>query len=100
MRWFAVDGGDPVDISRRGPIRRILRALVDRRFMACGEPMSAVEVVEAGWPEAVLTAESGAQRTYVTISRMRAMGLKGVLETVDDGYLINPAYTPVWVERQ
>jgi tetratricopeptide (TPR) repeat protein len=98
-RWFAVDDAEPVDISRRGPIRRILRALVDRRLEAPGETMTSDEIVAAGWPDEVLTAQSASQRLYTTISRMRALGLQDVLETFDGEYLISPVYTPVWVER-
>lgn len=99
MRWFAVDDDEPTDISRRGPFRRILRALVDQRQSAPGEPLNAGELVDAGWPDEVLTPESGSQRLYMTVSRMRSQGLKDVVETIDNGYLIDPNYTPQWVEK-
>ncbi len=99
MRWFAVDDAEPVDISRRGPIRRILRVLVEKRLEAPGETMTSDEILEAGWPGEVLTPQSASQRLYTTISRMRGLGLQDVLETFDGEYLIAPMYTPVWVER-
>ncbi len=99
MRWFAVDDDEPTDISRRGPFRRILRALVEQRQSAPGEPLNAGELVDAGWPDEVLTPESGSQRLYMTVSRMRSQGLKDVVETIDNGYLIDPSYTPKWVEK-
>ncbi|QDG51993.1 hypothetical protein FIV42_14970 [Persicimonas caeni] len=94
-RWFAIDRGEHVDISRRGALRKILAALVDRRFDAPGEPMSVDDVMAAGWPDEVLTPSSGARRVYSTINRMRDLGLDEVLQTVDDGYMIDPAVTPV-----
>ena len=100
MRWFAVGDADPVDISRRGAIRRILRALVEKRLDAPDTPMDVHELLEAGWPDEATVGESGQQRTYMAISRLRGLGLSDVLETVDEGYLISTAYTPVWVDRE
>lgn len=55
--------------------------------------------MEAGWPDEVLTPSSGARRVYSTINRMRDLGLEEVLQTVDDGYMIDLAVTPVKSKR-
>ncbi len=99
LRWFAVDDTEPVDISRRGPIRRILRALIEQRLAHPGEPMSADALLAAGWPDEVLTHQSATQRLHTTMSRMRSLGLQDVVDTIDGAYLIAPMYAPVWVAR-
>ena len=98
LTWFQLGDDEKVDIRRRGAARRILAALAERRVEAPGEALSTQELVDIGWPDEVLVPESGARRIYMTISRMRDMGLEDVLETVDDGYQIDTGVRVVWVE--
>lgn len=94
-RWFSVGGDEPVDLSRRSALRKILAALARLRRARPGEPLSVYDTISAGWPDEVLTPDSGARRVYSTINRMRDLGLQDVLVTVDDGYLIEPSWTVV-----
>ena len=48
-------------------------------------------------PEKYVNYESGVARAYVTVQRLRSLGLKDVLITRDDGYLLDP---DVKVERR
>ncbi|WP_168210724.1 tetratricopeptide repeat protein [Persicimonas caeni] len=89
-RWLEVKGEERVDISRRGALKRILHALVERRLTAPGEPLSLDETLEAGWPGEVIMPEAGARRVYTTINRMRDLGLQDILVTTDDGYMLEP----------
>lgn len=91
--WFELSGNPPVDLRRRGTLRRVLEALVDAATeVAEGEeppPLDVYELFEAGWPDQQeIDAESAAQRVYVTIRALRREGLSGVLITGDDGYYL------------
>lgn len=89
-RWFRLDGAEPVDITRRGALRRILEALVDQRLTAPGEPLGLEEVIEIGWPGETIMPDSGARRVYTTINRLRELGVQDILLTTDDGYMLDP----------
>jgi tetratricopeptide (TPR) repeat protein len=98
LSWFQIDDAARVDIRRRGAARRILGALAHKRVEAPGDAMTTQELVDVGWPDEVLVPESGARRIYMTISRMRDMGLEDVLETIDEGYRIDNDVRVAWVD--
>lgn len=87
-RWFEVAGRAPVNLARRGPIRRILWALA--LAYEEGRALDVNETVEAGWPGEVVSVEQGATRVYTAIRTLRRLGLEGVLLTRDAGYLLDP----------
>lgn len=87
-RWFEVAGRGRVDLARRGPIRRVLWALVEAQPE--GRALDVDEVVEAGWPGEIVGPEQGATRVYTAIRTLRRLGLEGVLLTWDAGYLLDP----------
>jgi predicted ATPase len=86
-------GGDRVDLRRRGPLHRIVRALVDARLHSPGAGLSTERLVQAGWPGQRMAVESGANRVRVAMSTLRRMGLRELLVTRDDGYLLDPQIT-------
>ncbi len=92
-RWFRFGDAEPVDITRRGALRRILHELVDRRLTAPGEPVSLDEVIEFGWPGETIMPDSGARRVYTTINRLRELGVHDIVLTTDDGYMLDPDVT-------
>jgi predicted ATPase len=87
---FTIDGGEPVDLSRRGPLRRVLHALVDARVRAPGNALGVHDILDAGWPGEKVQAEAGANRVYTAIRQLRRMGLEDYLLTRDAGYLLDP----------
>jgi len=89
-RWFRIEG-DPegVDLTRRRALRGVLAGLVDRRVDAPGEPMTLDDVLVSGWPGERMSPESGARRVYVTINRLRKLGLGELLVTTGDGYMLD-----------
>ena len=96
--WFRLEGDDDgVDLTRRRALRGVLRGLVDRRVGAPGEPMSVDDVLESGWPGERMSPESGARRVYVTINRLRKLGLGDLLLTTGDGYMLAPRVDVVTV---
>lgn len=83
-------GRKTVDFTRRRALRGIFEALVRQRRTHPGRPLGVDAVLEAGWPGERMSPESGARRVYVTINRMRKLGLEGVLLTMGDGYMLDP----------
>lgn len=83
-QWFE-QSGERVDLSRRGPMRRILATLV-HEHCGDGRALSLSELVEAGWPDQRLLVASGHNRARVTISELRKLGLRDFLRTTDEGY--------------
>lgn len=94
-RTVRLDGAT-LDFSRRGPLRRVLVALVEARLR--GEALSSSQVQEAGWPSERMFPESAAARVYAAIKRLRALGLGRVLLTRDEGYVLSPEADVDWLE--
>jgi hypothetical protein len=89
-RWVRPPGGAPLDLARRGSLRRVLDALVTRRLEEPGVAWSSIALLEAGWPGDRVLHEPGMMRVYSVIRRLRALGWGDALVTRDDGYLIDP----------
>jgi tetratricopeptide (TPR) repeat protein len=89
-------GGAPQDLSRRGPLRRVLVALVAARLDRPGEALTAAEVLAAGWPGERMFPESGAARVYMAVRRLRTLGLEATLRTSDQGYMLDPRADIAW----
>jgi predicted ATPase len=86
-RWMELPGIERKDLSRRGPLRRILMALADAHGK---DTLDVNQLIEAGWPGEKMHAESGAARVYAAIRTLRKLGLEPWLITRDDGYLLDP----------
>lgn len=91
--------GRAFDLSRRGPLRRVLLALVEARLRAPGAALSTAEVQEAGWPGERMRPESAAARVYMAIRRLRVLGLARALRTCDQGYVLDPRLAVDWLDR-
>jgi predicted ATPase len=89
-RWFAV-GAERVDLTRRGPIRLMLLALVRQRQDRPDVALRQEALLAAGWPGERVQAEAGSKRVRVAVSTLRRLGLETLLVTRDDGYLLDPA---------
>jgi hypothetical protein len=94
--WFRVPGGPIVDLSRWGPLQRLLHRLAERREAAPGEPLSVDALVAAGWPGERVLPKAGATRVYTAIASLRRLGLRDLLVRTDRGYLLRPS---VGIER-
>ncbi len=89
-RSLRLPSGESHDLTRHGPLRRMLWALAVSRIDKPGVAMSTLELVEAGWPGEKMKHEAATLRVYTTVRRLRALGLDAVLMTRDDGYLLDP----------
>ncbi|MDB4933047.1 MAG: uncharacterized protein JWP87_19 [Labilithrix sp.] len=91
-------GSRRIDLSRRGPLRRILIALVERRLSDAGAALTVADMLVVGWPGEKMRAESGAARVYMAIRRLRVLGLEPVLRTSDEGYALDPDVVVAWLD--
>lgn len=87
--WFRLPDGESCSLERRRPLARILLHLARARERAPGAASSWLEVQEAGWPGERMIASAGAHRVRVAISTMRKLGLRDLVKTVEDGYLLD-----------
>lgn len=97
-RSLLLPSGQPHDLTRHGPLRRVLWALAVARSESPGVAKSTLELVDAGWPGEKMKHEAATLRVYTTIRRLRALGLGEALHTRDDGYLLDPE-TAITLEK-
>lgn len=95
--WIAPDarglqapGEDEKDISRRHTLRRLVLAFAEARESRPGEGMSVDALIQAGWPDERILPHAAANRVYVAIATLRKLGLRDVLLSREDGYLLDP----------
>jgi tetratricopeptide (TPR) repeat protein len=89
-RTLTLPSGETHDLSRHGPVRRVLWALALARTEQPGVAASTLDVIEAGWPGEKMQHGAATLRVYTTIRRLRSLGLAGALLTHDEGYLLDP----------
>jgi hypothetical protein len=95
-RWFRA-GSEWHDLRRRGPMRLMIRALADGRS---GEPIDAISLFEASWPDDEFDAVNSVNRVYATLHRLRGLGLEDFIVTTDDGYQLADDVEVVVGERE
>jgi hypothetical protein len=78
-------------------LRRILRALVERRRSDLGATLTVDALLTAGWPKQRFVGSSGIARVYTAVARLRRLGLGEALEHDSIGYRLSPTVT---VERR
>ncbi len=89
-RWFRVGDAEPVSLQRRHALRLILHALAERRVNQPDRALTQAELLEAGWPGEKVRVHAGMLRVYNALSTLRKLGLRDVLLSRDDGYLLDP----------
>ena len=83
--------GTRLDLGRRGPLRRVLVFLAERRVSHPGEGVSWQSLLAAGWPEERIREEAAFGRVRNAVAQLRRLGLGDALLTRDDGYLLDPS---------
>jgi len=97
-RWFRPPLGDRVDLPRRYSLRRLLLVLANHRLDAPGKALSVEALLREVYPgERFAVARSAAMRVHNGLSRLRALGLRDVILSESDGYLLDPK-VPAQVE--
>lgn len=87
---FCLNDQTWVDLRKRGAMRRMLHALAEARRQAPGKALDAATLVQAAWPDERLLASAASTRLRVAISTLRKLGLRDVLLTRNEGYLLSP----------
>lgn len=83
-RRVTLPDGTSLDFSRRGPLRLLLLALCHAKQRS--ENLGVSDLLEAAWPDEVITYDAARMRVYTSIKRLRRLGLEDWIETVDEGY--------------
>jgi hypothetical protein len=90
-RWFRVEGREPVSLFKGRAARLILARLARLRLSSPGAALPLEALFEAGWPGERIAPKAAANRVYVTLSKLKSLGLRGLIQSRDDGFLIDPA---------
>lgn len=94
--WIAAPDGTRHRLGRAH--RRIVLALIERHREAPSTPLTVWDLLKAGWPGETPQVDAGANRVYVTVARIRQLGLRDLIERFDDGYRLAPSTRVVFVE--
>lgn len=95
--WIDTGRGERLKL---GPsLRNILALLLAQHLREPARTLSTWDLLEAGWPGEKIAAQSGANRVYAAINRLRNMGLRSTLERHDDGYRIVPGARLTLIEE-
>jgi hypothetical protein len=89
-QYFTLSGGERIDLSTKGPLRRIFRAIVAAHRACPRRGLSVNAVFDAGWFGERATPDALTGRVYSAVSKLRRMGLGDVLIRTDAGYLLDP----------
>ena len=83
----------------RGDLPEARDELTTARCDAPGQALPTARIVEAGWPGERILPVAAANRAKVAIATLRRLGLRQVLQTRNDGYLLDPR-VPVRFDRE
>lgn len=90
--WLRAPGGEPVDLSHRETLRRILAALLEQRLTGPARGLDQQALLGAGWGDERIHATAAKNRVQVALSQLRKLGLSAVLVRDDaTGYVLDPA---------
>ncbi|MBS2014755.1 MAG: hypothetical protein JST00_17840 [Deltaproteobacteria bacterium] len=87
---FTVSGQTRVDMSTKGPLRKIFRAIVRAHRDSPSRGLSVEEVFMVGWGLEIASPDAMAGRVYSAISKLRRLGLGEVLRRTEAGYQLDP----------
>lgn len=91
LRAFRAPAGEWSSLARSPSLWRLFEALLDARLSAAGTEVDNEALMEAVWPDELLTADSASNRLHVSLSKLRTAGLKPLLVRGDDGYRFDEA---------
>lgn len=90
-RRYRLPNGAWHDLTKHGPMRRILLALAERSAAGDATGLKTDALVAVAWPGERILHDAATNRLYVALSGLRARGLRAWLVRRDDGYLLDPA---------
>ncbi len=83
--WFEPPGGARVELRTRRVLRAVLESLLQARRSPRGR-VSSREIVQHTWPGEKLLPRAAANRVYVALNELRALGFGPAIESSRDGY--------------
>ncbi len=83
--WVRSTEGGRVALTRRPVLQRLVRGLVELHQTARGSSLTTDQLFELGWPDEKIGLSSARNRVRVTLTRLRRMGLGGIIERAADG---------------
>ena len=86
--WFRAPNGERVALDRRRQLAKMLDRLADERIANPSAALGWDALLAAAWPGERVLPEAAAHRVRVAISTLRKMGLRDLLRTSEDGYLL------------
>jgi hypothetical protein len=95
--WFQAPSGRRIALGTRPNLQLLLRALLEQRLRAPGEPLAVEVLFERSWPGEQILQQSAAMRVWGAVKTLRNMGLRDVLVRRGGGYLLDPAVDVVVV---
>jgi predicted ATPase len=89
--WLRPPGGEPVDLSHRETLRRILAGLLERRLTNPASGLDQQALLVAGWGDERIHATAAKNRVQVALSQLRKLGLSETLvRDHASGYELDP----------
>ncbi|NUP05766.1 MAG: AAA family ATPase [Polyangiaceae bacterium] len=89
-RWFGLRDSTVVHLPRSRALRLVLFALARNRIHRPGAALSTQQLIVEGWPGERIHPKAAANRLYVTLTKLRRLGLADILQSRDDGFLLDP----------
>ena len=89
--------GDVLAVHLAAEGWRLLLELSEARLRVPGQPISAESLIAAGWPGQSLLPTAAQNRLHVAVNALRKLGLRRLIVTRDDGYLLTPSIRVRWV---
>ena len=86
-----------VRFGRQAVLWRLLLELCEARLRGPGQPLAADALIAAGWPGQSLLPTAAQNRLHVAVNSLRKLGLRALIVTRDDGYLLTPSVRVRWV---
>jgi hypothetical protein len=97
-RWIRIPGRVRwVRFGRQMVPWRLLLELCEARLRAPGQAISAEALIAAGWPGQSVLPTAAQNRLHVAINTLRKLGLRQLIITRDEGYLLPPSVRVRWV---
>jgi len=87
-RWLRLPSRQRIELPRQRAMRLILLALVRERLTSPGHALTWECLLAHGWPGERMMHDAGHVRVRVALSKLRALGLRELISSRDDGYVL------------
>ena len=89
-RVFVPGAQQPIDLSTRAVLQRVLFALLEAKLSGQGT-LTRDQVADAGWPGEQIAPKTRVNRVHVAIATLRKLGFQDVIASSRGAYSIHPA---------